>query len=110
MDDVPTDESAARAEPLILHGRSIVVRDWRLDDLPHFARWSEPGQAWQGLDGPYFTSVALGEVADFHFQGGAGQPIVLLGHGGTTHKKVEQLTKELNIQVNLRSHCLFDVL
>ena len=32
---------------------TVTLRDWRLDDIPIYRRWLEPGHEWQNWDGPY---------------------------------------------------------
>ncbi|MBK8902171.1 MAG: GNAT family N-acetyltransferase [Anaerolineaceae bacterium] len=43
---------------MIIHGKQLLLRDWRLDDLPVLEQWLQPGHRWQALDGPYYPSLA----------------------------------------------------
>ena len=42
------------SEAVRLVGNKIVLRDWHLVDLRHYAHWLEPGHRWKELDGPYY--------------------------------------------------------
>ena len=48
-----------------LTGRRICLRDWRLDDLPAFAYWLQPGHAWKQLDAPYYPGPEINEIPDY---------------------------------------------
>lgn len=47
---------------IMLKGMSIVLRDWRLDDLDHHAYWLRPGHRWKEFDGPYYEGPAEDEI------------------------------------------------
>jgi len=42
------------AEPSQLQGSTVVLRDWRLDDLGRYREWLRPQHEWHAWDGPYF--------------------------------------------------------
>lgn len=46
-----------------LLGNTILLRDFRLDDLPAFAHWQHPGHTWQRFDGPYYAKPSSDDVA-----------------------------------------------
>jgi len=38
----------------VINGKRIRLRDFELKDLATYAKWREPGHAWQDFDGPYY--------------------------------------------------------
>ncbi len=40
-----------------IHGKKIILRNWQLQDLDHYAHWEMPGHEWQNFDGPYFPRM-----------------------------------------------------
>jgi putative hydrolase of HD superfamily len=38
---------------LRLQTGTVIVRDWRYEDLEPYAQWLQPGHRWQQTDGPY---------------------------------------------------------
>lgn len=36
------------------HGKQIILRDWKEDDVAMFSKWNTIGHEWQELDGPYY--------------------------------------------------------
>ena len=42
---------------LVIQGHQIHLRDWRVEDLPLYARWQSPEHLWQQLDGPYYAKL-----------------------------------------------------
>lgn len=47
---------------LTLPGKTIVLRDWRLDDLDAHAGWLQPGHRWKELDAPYYPGPSPAEI------------------------------------------------
>jgi RimJ/RimL family protein N-acetyltransferase len=40
---------------------AVTLRDWKLDDIPIYRRWLEPGHEWQSWDGPYLRKPTVTE-------------------------------------------------
>lgn len=47
-----------------IEANGILLRDWTIDDLDPFARWMQPGQMWQELDGPYFKKPSGNDITE----------------------------------------------
>jgi RimJ/RimL family protein N-acetyltransferase len=43
-------------------GRTVVLRDWRAEDLPALREWLRPHQEWHRWDGPYYPPPTDAEV------------------------------------------------
>lgn len=41
-------------QDIILSGKKVCLRDWKLADLNEFGYWLQAGHRWQELDGPYY--------------------------------------------------------
>jgi RimJ/RimL family protein N-acetyltransferase len=39
---------------LPLRGERVLLRDWRVDDVPRYRQWLRPHHDWHQWDGPYF--------------------------------------------------------
>jgi putative hydrolase of HD superfamily len=47
-----------------LPGGSVIVRDWKLDDIPLWERWLDPANDWYRTDGPYHPPPSPEEIAE----------------------------------------------
>ena len=43
-------------------GHRYHLRDFRLEDLPQYQHWMQPGHQWQRLDGPYYPKPTPDEI------------------------------------------------
>jgi len=39
-----------------IQGKQIQLRDWQLDDIPHYEKWRTGWQEWMNYDAPYYKS------------------------------------------------------
>jgi putative hydrolase of HD superfamily len=54
---------AVTANPVLLEGKRVRLRDWSLADLETYAYWLRPGHRWQEFDGPYFRQTTEAEIS-----------------------------------------------
>jgi RimJ/RimL family protein N-acetyltransferase len=51
-----------KSEPVKIIGNRLILRDWQLGDLPHFAQWLQSGHRWASLDGPYYPNPSPDKI------------------------------------------------
>ena len=47
---------------LVLQGGTVIVRDWRYEDLVPYEEWLQPGHRWQEMDGPHESALTPVEI------------------------------------------------